>query len=86
MKNFSELLAIELKLNVVTNGIATMANLHDHLIFNANDTVTIDNVEILPKYRHLCNDGMLTISEPFYNWYHQVSGQGWLLTPHRTYE
>jgi hypothetical protein len=82
MKNFSELLATELKLNVVVNGIATTANLHDNLIFNADDTVTVDDVEILPQYRYLSVNGMLTISEPFYNWYHRVSAQGWLLTPH----
>lgn len=52
MKNFSELLATELKLNVVVNGVATVANLHDNLIFNADDAVTIDNIEILPKYWH----------------------------------
>jgi len=83
MKNFSELLATELELNVVVNGVATMANLHDNLIFNADDSVTIDNIEVLPKYWHLSTHGTLTISEPFYNWYHRASGQGWLLTPHR---
>jgi len=82
MKNFSELLATELKLNVVVNGVATVANLHDNLIFNSDDAVTIDNIEILPKYWHLSTNGTLTISEPFYNWYHRVLGQGWLLTPH----
>jgi hypothetical protein len=82
MKNFSELLATELKLNVVVNGIATTANLYDNLIFNADDTVTVDDVEVLPQYCYLSVDGMLTISEPFYNWYHRVSAQGWLLTPH----
>jgi hypothetical protein len=82
MKNFLELLATELKLNVVVNGIATTVNLHDNLIFNAGDTVIVDDVEILPQYRHLSVDGTLTISEPFYNWYHRGSGQGWLLNPH----
>ena len=82
MKNFSELLATDLKLNVVVNRKATDANLHDSLIFNADDTVTVDGVEVLPKYQHLANNGVLTISEPFYRWYHRVSGQGWLLTPH----
>ena len=49
--------------------------------FDANDCVTVDDVEILPKYRHLAVNGRLTIPEPFYRWYHRVSGQGWLLTP-----
>ena len=81
MNNFSELLATELKLNVVVNGKATDANLHDNLIFDAHDTVTVDGVEILPRYHYLISNGNLTITEPFYNWYHRVSGQGWLLTP-----
>ena len=83
MKNFSELLATELKLNVVVNGVATTANLHDRMIFNADDIVAVDTIEVLPQYRYLVTDGQLTINEPFYNWYHRISGQGWLLTPHQ---
>jgi hypothetical protein len=83
MKNFSELLATELTLDVVVNGTVTMVNLHDHMIFDADDTVTVDGIEVLPQYCYLANDGKLTISEPFYNWYHTISGQGWLLTPHQ---
>ena len=82
MKNFSELLATDLKLTVVVNGKTTDANLHDLLIFDADDTVTIDDGDILPGYRYLAINGKLNISEPFYCWYHQVSAQGWLLTPH----
>ena len=81
MKNFSELLATELKLHVVVNGTATVVDLHDHLIFNVNDTVVIDGVEILPRYQYLANDKKLIIPEPFYNWHHRASGQGWLLEP-----
>ena len=51
------------------------------LEFSANDNVTVDGIEILPKYQNLAVDGKLTILEPFYRWYHRVSGQGWLLTP-----
>jgi len=51
------------------------------LEFSANDIVTVDGAEILPKYQHLAVGGKLTIPEPFYRWYHRVSGQGWLLTP-----
>jgi len=82
MKNFSELLATDLKLNVVVNGQAVHANLHDLLIFNADDIVTIDSIEILPQYHYLARNSKLTISEPFYRWYHQVLDQGWLLTPY----
>lgn len=83
MKNFLELLATELTLDVVVNNIEATANLHDHMIFDANDTVTIDGVEVLPRYHYLTVNGKLIIAEPFYNWYHRVSGQGWLLTPNQ---
>jgi len=82
MKNFSELLATDLKLTVVVNGQDADANLHDSLIFDADDTVTVDGVDILPKYVYLAINGTLVINEPFYRWYHRVSNQGWLLTPH----
>jgi hypothetical protein len=83
MKNFSELLATELTLRVVVNGTITIVNLHDHMSFEADDAVTVDDIEVLPQYCYLTNNGKLTISEPFYNWYHKISGQGWLLTPHQ---
>ena len=51
------------------------------LEFSVNDTVTVDGTEILPKYQYLAVDRKLTISEPFYRWYHRVSHQGWLLEP-----
>jgi hypothetical protein len=82
MKNFSELLATDLKLDIVVNGKTLSAGLHEVLVFDADDTVIIDNIEILPKYQYLVDNGKLTISEPFYRWYHRLSGQGWLLTPH----
>jgi len=82
MKNFSELLATELHLNVSVNGKLSTAGLLHTLEFNADSTVSVDDIEVLPKYRHLSVDGLLTISEPFYCWYHRASGQGWLLTPH----
>lgn len=82
MKNFSELLATDLKLNVVVNGQAADANLHDRLIFDANDIVTVDSIDVLPRYSYLVINGQLIIDEPFYRWYHRVSEQGWLLTLH----
>jgi hypothetical protein len=81
MKNFSDLLATNLHLDVVNNGANLIFGLHDHLVFNATDIVSIDGIEILPKYRYLAVDDRLTINEPFYCWYHRVSGQGWLLAP-----
>ena len=83
MKNFLELLATDFVLDLVVNHTATSAGLDQVLVFDVNDTVIIDNIEILPKYQYLATDGKLTISEPFYHWYHRISDQGWLLTPHQ---
>jgi len=81
MKNFSELLATKLELTVSVNGVESVAELHSALKFSTTDTVLIDGVEILPKYSYMSNNGTLEINEPFYRWYHRVSGQGWLLEP-----
>lgn len=81
MKNFSELLATELYLDIVVNNEQTQAGLGDVLTFDINHTVAIDNIEILPKYRYLARDGVLTIDQPFYQWLHCVTAQGWLLKP-----
>ena len=81
MKNFSDLLATKLELCVVVNSQESSAGLLDLLTFDANDTVVIDGVEVLPKYNYLSCDGVLAIPEPFYCWYHRISGQGWLLEP-----
>lgn len=81
MKNFSELLATDFSLGIIINGQPSTANLDDTLMFHATDTVSIDGIEILPKYSYLTNNGVLTISEPFYHWLHRVTGQGWLLMP-----
>jgi hypothetical protein len=81
MKNFSDLLAIEYTLTVVVNGKEHTLPLYANLVFARSDKVTVDDIEILPKYQHLAHNDQLVISEPFYCWYHQVSGQGWLLRP-----
>jgi hypothetical protein len=62
------------------------------------DSISIDNINIIPTYNHLVdyhNDHKintktnylgyngkwtLTIDRPFYQWLHQVQGQGWLLS------
>jgi len=81
MKNFLDLQATELCLDVVVNGQATKNYLYDHLTFDTDQIVTVDEIEILPKYTYLAINGKLHIDQPFYMWYHQVSGQGWLLKP-----
>ena len=55
------------------------------------ERIEINGLEVMPKYLHLSepasnflnNTGVwqLVISEPFYRWYHRVTGQGWLLEP-----
>lgn len=82
MKNFSDLLATDLKLDVVVNDQCYFANLTDKLIFKLGDYVTIDGIEILPKYNYLSKNEQIIIDVPFYQWYHHLTAQGWLLTPH----
>ena len=81
MKNFSDLLATELHLVISLNNTIYSVGWGTPMEFNATDKVIVDGEEILPKYQHLAINGQLTIPAPFYQWYHRVSGQGWLLTP-----
>ncbi len=81
MKNFLDLLDTNLELEIVVNGEHSRVGLHDFLVFDAETQVSVDGVEVLPRYRYLAEIGVLTIAEPFYCWYHRVSGQGWLLKP-----
>ncbi len=81
MKNFLELLATDLYLNVTVNQQSHKAGLYDILEFDINDVVTIDTIEILPKYSYLGNNGTLKITKPFYQWLHGATNQGWLLKP-----
>lgn len=81
MKTFLELLDTDLVLNIEINGTSSSVDILSELEFNANDTVLVDGIEILPRYQYLAQDNALKINEPFYTWYHQISGQGWLLKP-----
>jgi hypothetical protein len=81
MKNFSELLATDLQLEVAVNNQICQVGLHDTLIFDLVDTVVIDSIEILPKYNYLGSNGVLKIDTPFYQWLHHATAQGWLLKP-----
>ena len=82
MKNYLDQLVTESQLDIVINGAKLSYKLHDTLIFDSRDSVIVDGIEILPKYRHLAEENTLKINEPFYCWYHRISGQGWLLNPH----
>lgn len=52
---------------------------------------SINGLEILPRYQHLATPPTnyidkigiwrIAIPAPFYSWYHNVTGQGWLLKP-----
>lgn len=81
MNNFYDLQDIDLLLEVSINGVIQHIPLLDILCFLACDQVTVDGIAILPAYSFLATDGCLKIDKPFYQWYHSVSGQGWLLIP-----
>ena len=81
IKNFLNLLGTDLELTVSVNHVSYQAGLLAPLVFDAGDIVTVDGIEVLPKFVSLSQGGKLYIDEPFYCWYHQVSGQGWLLKP-----
>ena len=81
MNNFSELLATKGQLIVIIDGTEQHHSLHDTLILNAKKPTTVNGLEVLPKYSHLAQNDILRIPAPFYTWYHEVSGQGWLLIP-----
>lgn len=81
MKNYLNQLVTELTLEVNVDGTVFSAGLHEKLNFKTNQRVSIDGIEILPKFDYLAENHQLTIDEPFYCWYHRASEQGWLLTP-----
>jgi hypothetical protein len=81
MKNFLELLATDLKLDVAVNGNRYKTGLHTSMTFDVNDLVFVDGIEVLPRYQYLAKDKVLQISQPFYQWHHTASQQGWLLKP-----
>ena len=86
MKTFLDLLATDASLVVkivhpTGMGEVLYLNLMDEIKLNINTVATINDYEILPKYQYLAQDGILTIPSPFYSWYHEHSGQGWLLNP-----
>lgn len=86
MKTFLDLLATDARLVVkiihsTGMGEVLYLDLMDEIELKSNTTVTINDYEILPRYQYLAQDGILTIPAPFYSWYHDHSGQGWLLTP-----
>ena len=81
MKNFLELLASNQRLTVIVDGNHSQVPLSRSLEFKVGSTVLVDGVQILPQYDYLAVNGVLTIPAPFYQWYHLVSGQGWLLMP-----
>jgi len=50
---------------------------YNHLIDYQND----HNINTKTNYLGYNGKWTLDIDRPFYQWYHQISGQGWLLTP-----
>lgn len=81
MHNYLNQLVTELKLCVIENGHNYQAALDQPLQFSVNSTVSIDGLEILPRFCYLAKNNQLIIDQPFYCWYHLVTHQGWLLLP-----
>ena len=52
------------------------------------DMLSVNGTEVLPRYQHLANPGTawidkpgtweFKIDQPFYPWFHRISGQGWI--------
>lgn len=50
--------------------------------------LTVNGLEVLPKYQHMAQPAGVWINQigawdlhipgPFYTWYHEISGQGWI--------
>jgi hypothetical protein len=48
--------------------------------------ITVNGHEVMPLYQHVANPATswvtagweLQIQQPFYTWYHQTTGQGWI--------
>ncbi len=88
MKNFSELLATELLIDIET---AVDGKTHRRTVplleiikleIPGNLTkLAIDGFDAMPYTQ--CQDGIyyFEIDQPFYQWRHTVTGQGWLLKP-----
>ena len=49
-------------------------------------SILVNGCEVMPKYQHLSipktswitDEWELIIAEPFYPWYHRITGQGWI--------
>lgn len=88
MKNFLETLATDLRLHVVCV-VDQKTNTFDLPLLDAIDldfvqcptTLEIDNMNLLPFVYYKNNKWHFTIHKPFYQWRHDVTGQGWLLKP-----
>jgi hypothetical protein len=88
MKNFSELLAIEqlIEIETTVDGIVNCGSVPllqpIRLEIPGNLTsICIDNFDVSPYT--WCQDGVwhFEIDQPFYQWRHVITGQGWLLEP-----
>jgi hypothetical protein len=88
MKNFSELLATELLINVETvvdhNVSQYCVPLLDPVKIQIHGNLTsfkIDNFDVMPFTWCQNNTWYFELDQPFYQWRHNITGQGWLLQP-----
>lgn len=81
MKNFSELLATDLYLEIKTNGETTAHPLLDPVrieIDGGYELTTIDDFEIKEWMGEVVDGVWVFCCDNFYQWKHQITGQGWL--------
>ena len=78
----------------IINKGTLLFDLLEHMVFRCQVTVgaveikriEINGKEIMPIYQHLSepktswitDDWCFEINQPFYPWYHEITGQGWI--------
>jgi len=81
MKNFSELLATDLTLEIKTNGVSIKHPLLDPVrieIDGGYQLTTIDDFDIKDWMGQVIDDVWIFRCDNFYQWKHEITGQGWL--------
>jgi len=88
MKNFLDLLATDLTIDIVVvandqidqYSVPLLEPIKIAVAGNLTE-LTIDGFDAIPFAWHQDNVWHFEIDQPFYQWRHQITGQGWLLRP-----
>ena len=88
MKNFSELLDTDfvIEIQTVVDGVI-VKNTVPLLkpikleILGSLTSIKIDSFDVMPYVWHQNSIWYFEIDQPFYQWRHTITGQGWLLKP-----